>query len=1213
MAFNVEAAVAASRAGGSTGSGIAPDHASAGLAKILAAQQAARPKKVTDPNGISDLPTLKTALNSGQITHNQFIQRFSQIQKAPIKVTTGQKLKDIAGGLGIGATETGKGIAEGVINPPKYFVKTDILNPASELLAQASGNKAVQKAATQKSVADLGGSTGGAVKRLGAETAGLVTEVPTPISLTKILNGSADAALTRLKALPKIGAYRATIDAGDRAYTEATAAANATAPRALPSGTPEGQKLLTAGPEKPVTNESTRIVLGTASTPSKLPVNDEEYTQRFNALSKSYEAATKAAAKVTSPLKQKILADNVDDEHSAALEQLDYEYEHGKENPNYQPATSGHEKQTGFQIVSPHNNLEIPSKPKAALALRINQIDSIIQTAARTGSRRSATQLRGLLKEKQDAQAILDGKKSETQVYGPTKKATSGNVEPLPFGDEPAPAGSEAPPSPKGIVGNIPAVQAGDTTRQAVADRDFAINKTIDSFHEVEANKAYKDLAPGDIKVLEKLETKEQMTPEAETARAARIIQANAKNPEKLQKLYDIMRPDLNTVLAHRQALTPTTGELSNYFQHFPDRSDAHTNAILIAREEQEARAIKANPSYSKHRSIATYADYDRLGLKRANANVFEDYLQTIHGTAAANGQAALIKGLQEAHGAGSVIRVGTSPSGENLGNIKIHGGNGYSLSNPALAQHYNFRAPVEEKVNPNLGYKAYAAYGRTNKGAKNILFAGGAFHGTQSALTATGQQIVNAVHHPLDLGDNISTIAQTFSSKARDAHIATQKTDGANWKDGFSSEDGQRLAGLTFTSPEVQGDLAGAKTGILNRLPGVKQLHSLVFDRQIPAIKQMVFNQYRKHANLDLRNPADLAKARSRATVINNTFGGINAALDGLPPKWAKIIDNVALARDYQQGRATVVAKALGKWGKNNPDGVFARQAVVGKSIVTALPAMIALVATGKLNPKDPKAVAKAFEEQVLSPQIPTSWKGASTKSAPNGAPISLHLPATYLSDITKIVQPIIDPGSNYDNSRSAGIKDFASARIAALPADAEKVATNRDYYGNHIFTGGPKQTAENIAEQFAPIPVQQGAKLAQGKQNLAESVLNEAGLRASSSTLPSPTLAKERETNDFYNLSDKLNSSKTGSKGARAVALNQRDALLLAGKWNQAARVVSDYNNKLPQYLAPFTNKYKNFSPEQQKKIAKLKISTSPRANAEATKSAKASQSGF
>lgn len=831
--------------------------------------------------------------------------------------------------------------------------------------------------------------------------------------------------------------------------------------------------------------------------------------------------------------------------------------------------------------ISFDNSSDLENAQRATLHTRVAQINKAIDNHAAGTNEQTPEALNALLKSRQTAQDVLDGKTKYEDAYSPTAAPVA--VKPLPFvGDAVEP---REPTTTGGIVDRLPAVAQGDATRQSVVNREVAMRNTLDTFHAAESTNAWDKLSKEDQQLFEKSEQPPTISEKAGMDTLTRIAKSKAKDPEAFLNYARIHAQDMKTVLAHRQALHPEVGELPNYRPHIYDRGDKATNDFLNARQEQYARAIKnGKPGYTQHRVIPTYAEaakiLDENGqplLKRANANAHQDYVQALQQTAAENGQAALVKGLKEAHGNGAVFHVGLSPQGDNLGNLKIPGGRGLSM-NDDLAAHYNSRAPATPSRNAFV-----RAYDKVNKGVKNTILAGGAFHGLQSGLTVAGQQLISGIRHPSYLVHNLRLVADTISPRLREAHLEAMKNNGADFKDGMSSLQRQRIGDLTYTNLATKAT-DGKSQGLLNKLPGFKQLHALVFERQLPAAKQMIYDQQTAH--LDLRNPEDVAKAQSIGHALNYMIGGVDSATQGLSPKAMQKFSRVVLAADYTQGRAMTVANAITKWGSSNPAGRVARQAVVGKSLVTALPGLVALAATGKLNLSDPKAVGSAFISQVIEPQIPTNLRTSPTQSNAKGNPISLKLPSTYISEIGKVLAPAIKPGVTYDNSRTSGLKDFASSRLAALPATAEKLLVNKDFYGNPIITGGPKKTAENVAEQFAPIPVAQGAKTTSGSQSLPEALLNEAGLRASASTLSGANVHTQR-LNEFYN-------TKNGISNDRYKVVTQMNDLVRSGKTQQADRLAQQFNSTLPQRTLNFRTKYlNNYNPAFDKAFTALKIS--------------------
>lgn len=798
--------------------------------------------------------------------------------------------------------------------------------------------------------------------------------------------------------------------------------------------------------------------------------------------------------------------------------------------------------------------------------------------------------------------SVLNGEKSLQEAF-PNKVPTVGKqpaVNDLPFGDEKsrvAEAQYEAGAkqhdgSVKGLLKALPVVKEGDKTRQAVVNRKAAVAETLDQFHVKDVQAAAKKLDDHDMKLVEKLESDTQMSKQGADARMVRIANSAAHKPNAFINYARLLRADYDKMLSMRQELHPDLQGRSNYFAHSYDRTDVKTDAEISKREQEAQRArpgMSNKPSYTHSRTIPTYAEAESLGLKRANPNVQKDYEEAVKAQAQENGRAALVQGLGQAHGEGSISnKVGFDPvSGKNFASLEIPGGHGISMPQN-LADHYNSRAPSklsttapEDRTKLQTGRAGYKV---VNKTGKNVVLAGGLFHGLRTAVTTSGQQLFNLrnVTHPISqLHDNLRLIAETAdpTGKIHANRLAQLSKDGESNVDGRSTLQRARLANLTFSGKEIQGDLApsGNKGKIekytnINKVPILKQSHAAVFDRQIPAAKLMIFKQATN--KLDFSKSQDLAKAREIADGINSGLGGVDNAVNGLTPKAASAADNFILGRDLNEG----ILRTLGKAGKfNRSDGKIARQFVVGSAVVSALPGLAVLAATGKLNTKDPNAIAHAFVDQIEDPQIPTPWRNAPSQSQKNGTPISLKMPTTFVSLVSKILKPALDPMSTFDGTRTSGLQDTASARLAFVPATAEKLATNKDFYGQPIYGNGisGKQTATNVAEQVAPIPASQISRATSGAENKDEAALNELGLRGSTSTLPGPEQQHAEAINDFYN-------TKASISAAHSKVTKQMNTLIAAGKTNQAARIAQQFNQSLNQRTLPFRTKYaSNYNP--------------------------------
>lgn len=1022
----------------------------------------------------------------------------------------------------------------------------------------------------------------------------------------------------------------------------------------------EDQKLLPAGN---IQNKSESIVKGApavpgdAGTPSKVPVNDQEYKQRFDALSKSYDKGMKDAQGQKGALAQSIAADQVHEDHLNALNQLDHEYHNGKPNPDYKPATSGTpaepdtKVQSGFQILPHEAQVHTPviaNDPRAQVHQRIGQIDAIVKDAQNHGTTRTPEELRGLMRERQAAQGVLDGTHSYQEVYGKQPTATK----PLPFGDATAAEGQHKPgetlptkdtPVAPGssMFTTLPEVKAGDTKAPEL-HRAFVAAQYDKLGQAIQDSK--KGMTPHDIKLIESIESPIPLTSEAAAKRVADIA-ATANNPDKFTKAAAALKEFADARLANDTALGRDVSKRENYLSRFYERGTTKQSAAL----DRLNLTGDALPGYTKTRSIATQAEADALAamknadgtpkypqLQRKNANVFEDAKQAVDMAKADHGKQAVKLALEQAHPGTKVgvNKIGFDPeSGLTYKGLDVKGGNGLSLPQH-LADSYNKRAPVTTKttfgiklpdgsispvrdnelvqqlkatpgsklVDPVTGKDLHnwkvnriirsavkdplGSYDKVNANLKYSILGGGTFHAITTGGTVAGQQSMRALAHPLQIpsmiADNLKLVAGTVNQKSHDAVMAHHEADG--------SLSFAKLVGTTLSPKEILGD---ANSGIVDKMKDskwnpIKQIHDAVFARQIPEAKMMIMKQAMstKFKGMDFNTPTQeqVLYGRKVASAVNN-IGGINRAVEGLSPNTAKKLSRVLLATDFTEGKMRIVANALTKGG---PQGNIARQMVVGKSILFALPGLAALTATGQLDWNKPQDVRKAIVDQLLDPSIPVSEKGAATKSNPGGTNQAIHFPSTFISEFGKIIKPALDPLST---DKLQGGKDYLTNRVAALPAVASRLKQNKDFQGNPIYgtdkNGNPisgKQTALNVANQVSPIPVVQGVKKA-GGQSTRDTALNVAGFRVSSD----PNAASGQHTKaiqDFYTTLNQASSEHTKVSKHISTLLSQNNPA-------QAYRVAQQYNDGLPQRLQPFREKYNDhYNPAWDDEFKKLQI---------------------
>lgn len=507
---------------------------------------------------------------------------------------------------------------------------------------------------------------------------------------------------------------------------------------------------------------------------------------------------------------------------------------------------------------------------------------------------------------------------------------------------------------------------------------------------------------------------------------------------------------------------------------------DTSTPEAQTALEAAKAK-LKSQPGYGQHRFFKDYDEAVSYGAKRLHNNFAEDLAYDINRRSNDLPQLTLAKSLEEAFpGQVKVGEIGSTPDGT-FKQLQIPGGQ--KISMPAeIADKINARAT------PEASKGALRLYDKANANIKYLKLGGGMFHALTEGMNFLGQQIASGkIFTPEGLKAQVRVIGSTFSKAMHEDSLNYFEKNGTLQK--------AQLAGVTISPQEILGD---ANPGVLEKLKGtvlkpINDIHDMVFQREIPIQKLSIFEQATK--NLDVNNPADVAKMRQAATAVNHLFGGLNRSVDGaLTPKTAKMLSRAVLATDFTEAKIRTVGDALTKKGVQ---GNIARQAVIGKTLVAAAPGLIALTMAHKINWNDPKDVAKNVIDQVLDPHFPTPFK---TKS---GIMKITKTPETFVSEFGRLITPMFADGPDKKSAELNALQHYGAARLAALPSVAEQALTNKDYNGNPVIerdTNGKiklAQTAGNAALQVAPIPVVQAVKVAQGKETGAEAALNTAGFR--------------------------------------------------------------------------------------------------------------------
>jgi hypothetical protein len=364
--------------------------------------------------------------------------------------------------------------------------------------------------------------------------------------------------------------------------------------------------------------------------------------------------------------------------------------------------------------------------------------------------------------------------------------------------------------------------------------------------------------------------------------------------------------------------------------------------------------------------------------------------------------------------------------------------------------------------------------------------------------------------------------------------------------------------------------------SGKLGNIPILKQIHSAIFDRQIPYMKMQLMDQKMDSIGFDRNNPDQLKEMSAYAKNLNNAFGGLNRSIQGLTPGTFNRLQRVFLATDYNEGQIRLMGNAFKEGGSA---GTLARQVVLGKALLWAGMATAGGVAGGEFKGQTPRQVALNILAKVVNPKF--KFGG-----------YTVGLPTSQLSELGK---PISETVGNAFTGKSLTnpTKDFASARLAAIPSGVEQWAENRnfsgqplrgtDYYGRPISAA---QTAEGIAGMAAPIPIAQGIQTASGSQSTPSMLANIAGVRSYPTSTPqyapiaaqtylqelqkTPGVSKEQLNADTQFVS----ALGTGDTG-RSKVLKQATSLLSQAEKSGNSKTVSQNRAKVTQLIADYNKK--------------------------------------
>lgn len=493
----------------------------------------------------------------------------------------------------------------------------------------------------------------------------------------------------------------------------------------------------------------------------------------------------------------------------------------------------------------------------------------------------------------------------------------------------------------------------------------------------------------------------------------------------------------------------------------------------------------------------------------------------------------------------------------------------GYRQVNLPFAKGVSLPSDVADKLNKRAIDPATGAlkdYDTLNSAIKSLKLGGGAFHGLNVLGSFGGQQIASgkAFTDPSAIGN---VMKATFSDKAMSTQMNQLDKDGV-----LRAAD--RL-GLEYNRFGVSADVGG--TGKINNLPFLKQAHEAIFGRQIPMMKVLTLQQKLQDAGIDPKNMSDedIQNGTKLAKQLNQNYGGMNRMIQGLTPNQFKVVSRALLATDYTEGQLKTLGNAFTKGGA---DGKLAREVVAGKALLWGGIATAGGAAGGEFKGMNPKQVAEDIAMKAVNPSFQF---GSNT----------IGLPETQLSEFTKPVAGSIKNAQEGANATNP-LKDFFTARAAAIPALGEEVLSNRTFSGQALhgtdYYGRPipgKTVAANIASTLAPIPLSQTAQTATGQQSLGAAIGNEAGLNVKPTypasyapiagqtyiqeleQTPGVTPAKITQTTKFYDLLEQTARNKS-------KVTTQVQTAIQSGNRQKADQIIQSYNQKLIQRLMPWAS---------------------------------------
>ena len=464
------------------------------------------------------------------------------------------------------------------------------------------------------------------------------------------------------------------------------------------------------------------------------------------------------------------------------------------------------------------------------------------------------------------------------------------------------------------------------------------------------------------------------------------------------------------------------TKGVNNYFNHKWDLSSPEQQAKFdqIAQKQGTVDPYSFGGIDNQPRVFKTVAEGEAAGFKLAHSDPSKAIEEYGKGSSYALRQQALIKGFTEADMANP----------QKAGVLDMGRGQSLPLSDKGMQESKGY------KNSPPTTNKVLQAYRTTNRVFKQILLSASEFHPINISALKAGPALALR-GHPLMAAKGIF---DTFATQAVPRY--SDALQSAALKDGTIEASARIGTPIKFGSDySAGGKLSIGKSGLGEKM---------IFERAMPAMHiQMV-----KGALSDLTKrgvPLDSPEAHALGTRINEIMGFVNTEVKNLDKGNQQRLGDLALAPQFTRSKWATLKSAGTDWGKTNRlAGDYARSAVIGNSAA----ALTVSLALGYLAKQKSDNIKDLVLRSIFHPSVPTPMQDK------KGNTQELGLPATYSSEMLSLAGFSLVRGSDghlnvewKPGNIPGNAANYGRARLAVLPADALKVATNNDYANRPLY----------------------------------------------------------------------------------------------------------------------------------------------------------------